>query len=737
MFKWYWSIIIVSFFSVNCNINKTTEEIDKTFSWELPHTDLKTIPPANYKLLTQVYDDFSLENRDVTYRDERLLTMRGIDETYFKFPEYKTKSEWEKRKNYLRERILVCAGLWPLPPKTPLHPKFYDEIDHEDYVVKTVTIQPFPGFYLGGNLYLPKSEGKHPAILTPHGHFEYGRLTNDSITSIPGRCINFAKQGYVVFAYDMVGYNDTKQVSHTFAKDSISSLYGINLLGLQLWNSMRALDFISSLPEVDTSRMGMTGASGGGTQTFLLTAVDDRIAVSAPVNMVSNVMQGGDLCENAPGLRINTFNVEIASMVAPKPLLLVSNTQDWTYNTRNTIMPMVQSIYKLYNAESHLKNEHFDYPHNYNKSSREAVYPWFGKWLLHDDNQNRFREKPFQVDSSRYLLAFMNNKTSDRNKTFEELPSGDYHNAPTGLNEDGLKNLMKNIYKEQLNKYWPKTKEQLKEFKYLYGDAVKQLLGVQIPASVDCRILKRGAGSDFVATQIVISKKNKNEWIPCVLFQPKHAETSAPTLILTSDQGKSGWVNEGSSEPVVSVQKLLKKGFNVLLPDLFNQGENILQDSTATRRNEKSNFFTTYNLTDKQNQIQDILTLIEAIKENKSLSPKINLWATGNTGIVGLLLASIENGLNKIVIDGDQFDPSSDQNMLSLQIPGIMRVGGVPTVLALASIKEDTRLLLYNTNPLLESSEVVEVSKLREKGSGFSITQEKIDDDKIINFLAN
>jgi len=155
----------------------------------------------------------------------------------------------------------------------------------------------------------------------------------------------------------MVGYNDTKQVSHTFAKDSISSLYGINLLGLQLWNSMRALDFISSLPEVDTSRMGMTGASGGGTQTFLLTAVDDRIAVSAPVNMVSNVMQGGDLCENAPGLRINTFNVEIASMVAPKPLLLVSNTQDWTYNTRNTIMPMVQSIYKLYNAESHLKNE--------------------------------------------------------------------------------------------------------------------------------------------------------------------------------------------------------------------------------------------------------------------------------------------------------------------------------------------------------------------------------------------
>ncbi len=331
----------------------------------------------------------------------------------------------------------------------------------------------------------------------------------------------------------------------------------------------------------------------------------------------------------------------------------------------------------------------------------------------------------------------MNNKTSDRNKTFEELPSGDYHNAPTGLNEDGLKNLMKNIYKEQLNKYWPKTKEQLKEFKYLYGDAVKQLLGVQIPASVDCRILKRGAGSDFVATQIVISKKNKNEWIPCVLFQPKHAETSAPTLILTSDQGKSGWVNEGSSEPVVSVQKLLKKGFNVLLPDLFNQGENILQDSTATRRNEKSNFFTTYNLTDKQNQIQDILTLIEAIKENKSLSPKINLWATGNTGIVGLLLASIENGLNKIVIDGDQFDPSSDQNMLSLQIPGIMRVGGVPTVLALASIKEDTRLLLYNTNPLLESSEVVEVSKLREKGSGFSITQEKIDDDKIINFLAN
>lgn len=733
MLKWILIIFFVlSLFEISCTLNKQSAQDKLSSSWKLPDPDVKMLPNANYKSLTQIYHDHSLENRDITYRDERLLTMRGINTVYNKFPDYKTVNEWEKRKKYLRQHILVCAGLWPLPPKTPLHPKYYHKIVHDDYTVETVTIEPYPGFYLGGNLYRPIGEGPFPAVLCPHGHFKYGRLTSNSITSIPGRCINFAKQGYVVFAYDMVGYNDTKQVSHTFADDSISRLYGINLLGLQLWNSMRALDFLLSLPGVDTSRVGITGASGGGTQTFLLTAVDDRFQVAAPVNMVSNLMQGGDLCENAPGLRVNTFNVEIAAMIAPKPLLLVSDTHDWTYGTRNTIMPMMRSVYALYGAKNKLKNEHFDYPHNYNKVSREAVYQWFGKWLLHENDPDKLREKPFEVDSSKNLLAFMNKKTSDRVSTFEQLPPKDYHDAPKKLDENGLKALLKGIYRKQLNQYWPKDKQGIKTFEQIYGTAIQHLVEAKMPHAVEFKIMGRSKGENFIATQLLISKKDKNEWIPCILYQPLSA--SKKTIILTSDEGKRNWVRENSSAPDQVIENLLKNGFNVIAPDLLKQGEHVLPDSTMTRRDEESKYFTTYNLTDRQEQIQDILTIIKAIKENKDLSGHIDLWATGNTGMTALLLASAGNYFDQVVIDGNHFDPSADQNMLKLQIPGLMRIGGLKTVLALSSIK-DYSFLLYNVNPQLIYPEVTKISKLEENDSSFIITKGRTGTNKIISFF--
>src|SRR5690348_2348859 len=328
------------------------------FDFSFPVKIVASLPLADYATLTQVYDDHDLENRIVTFRDERLLFSRGINTVFDEMPVYKNKAEWEKRKKFLRQQILVSAGLWPMPPSNPLNPRYYHKTEHEKYSVETVSIETYPGYFLVGDIYKPKGNGPFAAILTPHGHFEFGRFTNDSINSIPGRCINLALQGYIVFSYDMVGYDETKQVSHLFANDSISGLYGINLLGLQLRNSIRALDFLLSLPGVDTSRVGITGASGGGTQTFLLTAVDNRFKATAPVNMVSNNMQGGDLCEGAPGLRINTFNVEISAMAAPKPFLMVSDTYDWTYNTRNTILPMVKSIYKLYGAEDKLSNAH-------------------------------------------------------------------------------------------------------------------------------------------------------------------------------------------------------------------------------------------------------------------------------------------------------------------------------------------------------------------------------------------
>jgi len=722
-------ISLMAYLSAILHSCKNRNEEDKQ-TFNFVQKDLAMLPPADHSSLTQVYDSHSLENRIVTFRDERLLVSRGIKTVYNDMPVYENKEEWEKRKKILREKILVSAGLWPKPIKNPLNPHYYHKVDHDKYSVETVSIETYPGYLLVGNLYRPKGNGPFPAILTPHGHFNFGRLNNDSINSVPALCINFALQGYVVFSYDMVGYNDTKQVSHIFANDSISQLYGINLLGLQLRNSIRALDFLLSLPVVDTGRVGITGPSGGGTQTFLLTAVDDRFQVTAPVNMVSNTMQGGDLCENAPGLRTHTFNVEISAMAAPKPLLLISDTYDWTYNTRNTIMPMVKSIYHLYDAEDKLENAHFDYVHNYNKASRESAYEFFGKWLLHDSDAIHFRERHFEMDSAKDLLAFMKQRDTTRARSFKELPISEYSNVPNELDGAGLKKLLKDIYSKQLGEYWPKDKQSLDTFKTLYGKAFRHLTDYIVPNGIDCKMMGRAKGKDFIVTRLLLSVKDKNNWIPCVLYQPLTPATS--TVIVTADEGKDHWVADGSATPKSIIEKLLGQKCNILAPDLFKQGEHILQDSTKTLRDEKERFFTTYNLTDRQEQIQDLITLIYFIKKSSDLSDNISLYSTGNTGITSLLLATVTRDVNQYILDGNHFNPNSDEEMLTLEIPGLMRVGGLKTALALAA---DKHLFLYNAHSSLLASGAIEVSKLENNSRDFSVVTEDAGEDKIIDLL--
>lgn len=311
-------------------------------------------------------------------------------DSYHPFHPPATLEQWSARRGRLRTQILLAAGLWPLPEGDPIEPTIHGMVDRGDYTVEKVYFASLPGHYVSGNLYRPTAPSpvRRAAVLSPHGHFEEGRFTvldedeTEDRWPLQARCAQLARMGCVVFHYDMVGYADSTAITHREGfTDADAVQAGHTFLGLQLWNSIRALDFITSLPDVDPERVGVTGASGGGSQTFLLCAVDDRPAAAFPAVMVSTAMQGGCVCENAPYLRLGTGNVEFAALFAPKPLAL-SGADDWTIEIETKGLPELKALYQLYGAEDKVTARCWpEYGHNYNRAAREMMYAWFNEHL--------------------------------------------------------------------------------------------------------------------------------------------------------------------------------------------------------------------------------------------------------------------------------------------------------------------------------------------------------------------
>ena len=595
-------------------------------------------------------------------QDTRNSEIRHTD-TVYALPEY-TRAEWERRAAFLRKQILFSSGLLPLPRKEPLNPLVGKATEHEDYSVASVLLETYPGFYLGGNLYRPVGvPGPHPAVVSPHGHWRYGRFENSEINSVPGRAISLARQGYVVFAYDMVGWNDTMQAPHGFA-GAREKLWLLGTLGLQLWNSIRVVDYLVSLDGVDQGRIGVTGASGGGTQAFLLAAVDDRVGYSAPVNMVSFRMQGGSPCENAPLLRVGTNNVEFAAAFAPKPQLLVSATGDWTANVPTEEFPAVRRVYRLLDAASNVEWRQFDSPHNYHKDSREAVYAFFGKHILGIADPAPFAERasrPEQLSSLLYLWG-------------RTLPEG-----AIGFNEL----LRQRIAASEADtlKLAPTDAKSLSAAKNAFVERLGLALLAEVPSpgSVVMQPLDDG--------ELLLGRERVGERIPA-RFLNADSSKSLPTLIVHAD-GKA------AAERSEIGRTLIARGVPVLMIDAFQTGSAVADRDIAGAGRNSERYYHVFNRSDDANRIQDILTAAAFLRGHREAGG-VRLVGIGRAGLWTLLAAALDGGVQSIAADVDGFDAATDSEYVEgLFIPGLRRAGDFRAVAALVS---DRGLLLHNAH---------------------------------------
>jgi dienelactone hydrolase len=604
-----------------------------------------------------------------TAGDTRADIDRGTNTLFFMTP-FANLDAWESYAEELRRRFLVACGLYPMPERTPLNAKIYDTIEHSDYIVEKAYFESHPGLLVTGNIYRPVGEGPFPAVICPHGHWEHGRLEEGDRGSVPARCITMARMGMVVFSYDMVGYNDSCQLGHDFAKSDAErkqqALWGLHPFSVQLWSSIRALDFMESLPYVDPNNLNCTGASGGGTQTFALNAVDRRVKVSAPVNMISHSMQGGCVCENAPIIRFNASNMEVGALAAPRPMLMVSATGDWTRETPSFEYPAIRGIYELYGVADRVASVQIDAGHNYNQDSREAMYRFFGKWVLGKESEfESYTEPAYTIEPVEALRNF---------------PDG---TPPAGY--PGYDELIARIIDATRSKWaaeLPSSSGDFLAFRAKARPALADIVAAALPCedSVSARAVSSHKADGFSIEGVVLSDGAASA-IPALVFRPADNKPTG-VVVVVHGKGKAVLATGATGGPGPYVRALMDEGRVVVTIDPFLIGENLSPWNPAGRRS--TTFPDTFLPTDTAYRIQDVLT---ALIHARSIVPSnlpLDLVGLDEAGLWCLFASALHDGIRTTLVDANTFAVDDDAAWVNgPYMPCIRAIGDVATAAAL------------------------------------------------------
>ncbi len=330
------------------------------------------------------------------------LAREATEKRLGRFNQVQSETEFRNWQEANRRTFLALIGGLPTE-RSPLHPRVTGEIPREGYVIRKVIFESLPEYYVTANLYVPTTgNAPFPAILTPCGHSANGKAYD----VYQHLFIGLAKRGYVVLSYDPVGQGERYQYWNFLQQETLlkgtdnqhamaglqEMLLGQNLARYFIWDGIRGLDYLTSLPEVDPSRLGVTGSSGGGTLTTYISMLDPRVKAASIVCFITSLPQKiaarsldveADPEQDIPGLLAAGIDeTEFVGMIAPRPVLIGAATRDFfpIAGTRQTFAE-AQSLYKKLGKPERLKMVEFDHRHMYSQPLREATYAWFDHWL--------------------------------------------------------------------------------------------------------------------------------------------------------------------------------------------------------------------------------------------------------------------------------------------------------------------------------------------------------------------
>ena len=358
----------------------------------------------------------------------------------------------------------------------------------------------------------------------------------------------------------------------------------------------------------------MTGESGGGTQTFLLTAVDDRVKYSVPVNMISAVMQGGSQCENAPGLRLDTFNVEFGAMMAPRPMLMIAATGDWTRNTPREEYPAIRSVYELYDRAADVETVQMVAPHNYNQASREAMYTFFNHRI--QGERRNLKEQQIEIEKLQDLLVWEARALPANALTYDQLEAQWIASAKRQTAQTQDVQALRNRLRLALATEWPE------------------------------HVLSERDGG-----RILLARAGKGDRISGIVVG-----SGVPSVLV---------VDPGGAEE--AARKNTRS--SALLLTAFQTG------FAVAPRDRSAEYFLTFNRTDDQNRVQDILTALAYLKQEGAKD--LRLIGTGKAAVWTLFAAAVAGAPVTLDANPEGF-AGEDQDFLDkFFVPGIQRAGGL------------------------------------------------------------